>query len=221
MDLFPVHVVVAEGATRISDFFFIDPRKFSPMYFNAHITPTIAGDARQPDGACRGALRLNDALLEEVFQQIDGQMKEAIGLMNELDAAAPIKRVPLALSFIVGNVVAIEDRILFHLPIQRQPEIYAEDLFEDKGIGNSELLTLFVFYIRDEITRQLRRHLCNRDSVDTSYKHFRQMQEPVVKIFSPQINRMRFALDFDGKVCENTAGAGGLEEPQRRRRKKR
>ncbi|KAI5184809.1 hypothetical protein NEHOM01_0411 [Nematocida homosporus] len=205
MDLFPIRVSISEGTPQSSEIVFINASKYSLAYFLANILTMFPGVSEREE-----LTGVEESLCSRLHSEIDTQLKRYTSDLAVFSVRFPLGRIPVHLDFQVETFLKIEDWLIFRLPIGNTPEVYARDLFLTYGLPEGELLTLFSFYIREEILRQIKIMLQN-ESLEVTVPR----TGPKISLIPPGewLSQHVFAYDTPGRVS--------VVKEQERRRKRR
>ncbi|KAI5181449.1 hypothetical protein NEOKW01_1630 [Nematocida sp. AWRm80] len=164
MDLLPIRIVTTEGPLERTELFFIDRNKFSEKYFTLNIAPLLCNTPEREDqNIC-----LQESMLSRVYTEIETQIRKYSADLSRAQQHFPKGRVPVEIDFKLQNILRIRDQVVFRLPVDRVPEIYARDLFYTYGLSNGELQNTFVFYIKEQILDTIRKTLHNKKDTETT-----------------------------------------------------
>lgn len=157
MNLFPIRVVVSEGPLQVNEIFFIESGRFSAQYFLANVALQMPA-LLDKDGGVSGG----ESLVHRIYLDVDLQLKRFSLDTANFGLSFPNRKIYTSIDFKVDGLLRIIDQVVFTLPLDRVPELYAEDLFRAHGLPEGEVLTLFVFYLRAEIYATIRRYLTEK-----------------------------------------------------------
>ncbi|KAI5191279.1 hypothetical protein NECID01_1391 [Nematocida sp. AWRm77] len=200
MNLFPIHIVVSEGALHINKIFFVEQNRFSAVYFLSNIVAQIPALMKKEEAAQASG----ESIVHRIYMNTDLQIKRFSSDIASFLLHFPNRKIYTSVDFKVENCLRIEDKVVFTLPLGRVPEIYAEDLFKTYGIPEEELLLLFVFYLREEIYTQI--HKCLADKLckeDTASVESFQSTSPEISvgIDLKKLSGVPFIYESHGKVA--------------------
>lgn len=148
MDLFPVRIGISEGVSQAPELFFIRASTYTSTYFISNIAPFFKILAEKEEAAGWG-----ESVLSRMHLEIKMIIRRFVYEIDAFTRSFPGEKIQVSLDFRIENFLHISDRLNFSFPIGQIPEIYARDLFMSNGLPEGEAMTVFAFYVREEILR--------------------------------------------------------------------
>lgn len=205
MDLLPIRARATEGSAYASELFFIEREKFSPEYFVESILPFVRGIDRNNSNSHGESPSLR------MYAEILAQIKKYTAEIEKFKILYPNAKINLQINFKIPNYLQIEDKVCFTFPITREPDLYATDLFQAYGIPQRELLTIFIFYIRESILSYIKESICNQSDLESA--DFQQSEPVVRKAEINSLNQHLLSYEAPGRISI-------LKETAEKKRKK-
>ncbi|OAG33113.1 hypothetical protein NEIG_02296 [Nematocida sp. ERTm5] len=209
MELLPVRARANECTPHASELFFIHGKKYTPEYFITSVFPFLPGLEKDSSSNSKpnvSAIRVYEDLLAQIKKY-----STEIERFSKLPNAPGIS---ISVDFKIPNYLHIQDKVCFKLPIKNEPEIYAADLFQSHSLPDGEMLTIFIFYIRESILARIKEILQSPE--DQQKKDSAELQQCQAHVYQDRIESLNQSLlryESFGKVSV-------MKEGEKKERKK-